>query len=170
MPKFGHSRNPGYQPGNHWNTCQRCGFDIRASDTIEEWTGLLVCESCWEPRHPQDFVRATVESTEPKWPVTGDPANVLVEQGVDIGDNDVTLTANVDAQIQKFDTTLTANRTVTLSTIGAHYLAVFRINRYDTSAYTIDIGGLVTMPVSTQYYADVQYDGSAWTLLDSGAL
>ncbi len=53
-----HSANPGWEPGNYWMECDRCGFDRRKDEMREEWTGLWVCgDKCWEPRHPQDFLR-----------------------------------------------------------------------------------------------------------------
>lgn len=49
----------GYEPGNYWVICDRCGFKRRINTVRKEWNGLLVCfPECWEPRHPQDFVRA----------------------------------------------------------------------------------------------------------------
>jgi len=54
-----------------WNViCDRCGFKRKSNDVREEWTGLMVCEECWEPRHPQDFIRSipddqTVPFTRP---------------------------------------------------------------------------------------------------------
>jgi hypothetical protein len=49
-----------YIPGDFWRICDRCGFKYRASETKREWTGLIVCaEKCWEPRHPQDYVKGT---------------------------------------------------------------------------------------------------------------
>lgn len=56
-----HTRNPGYVPGQNWVECMRCGLDYRHSDIKREWTGLVVCKTCWEPRHPQDFVRARTD-------------------------------------------------------------------------------------------------------------
>ena len=54
----GHGVSPGYIPGDHWDTCDRCGFERRRSALREEWNGLTVCaDTCWEPRHPQDFLR-----------------------------------------------------------------------------------------------------------------
>lgn len=68
-----HTRNPGYEPGNHWVVCDRCGFDYRAEDVIEEWTGAVVCrQKCWEPRHPQDFVRAVEDDMTPTGPIRTD--------------------------------------------------------------------------------------------------
>ena len=165
-----HGRNPGFVGGDHWNVCQRCGFDMRNSESLEEWTGLIVCGECYEPRHPQDFVLAPTDDMSPQGLTTSVPTSTDVVVGKDLGDTDVTLTYLIDPPRVKFATTLTANRTVTLDTSSAGYLAWFRIERYDTEAYTIDINGLVTMPVSTQYYAEVQYNGTAWVLLSSGAL
>jgi hypothetical protein len=47
----------GYRSGDWLYTCQRCGFTYYASQVRQEWTGLRVCASCWDPRHPQEFVR-----------------------------------------------------------------------------------------------------------------
>jgi len=62
----GHSKNPGYIAGDHWVECARCGFDYRQSHMKREWTGVIVCQECWEPRHPQDFVRATEDDQAAK--------------------------------------------------------------------------------------------------------
>ena len=43
--------------GDFNRICDRCGFKYKASDTRKEWTGLIVCDRCWEERHPQEFVR-----------------------------------------------------------------------------------------------------------------
>lgn len=56
-----HPRNPGYQPGNYWMVCDRCGFDYRRSEMKKEWTGLWVCKADWDPRHPLDFVKGIKE-------------------------------------------------------------------------------------------------------------
>lgn len=47
-----------YKPGDHLVTCDRCGFTIYGSESKKTWDGLIVCPDDWEPRHPQDFVRA----------------------------------------------------------------------------------------------------------------
>lgn len=47
-----------YKPGE-WNvTCDRTGFKIKSGNTRKEWNGKIVRKESWEPRHPQDFVRA----------------------------------------------------------------------------------------------------------------
>ena len=54
-----------YIPGGNWGICQRCSFQYRAKDLKKEWTNLLVCGDCWEPRHPQDFIRGRKENIIP---------------------------------------------------------------------------------------------------------
>tara|TARA_R100000773_G_scaffold7134_1_gene7225 strand:- start:84 stop:425 length:342 start_codon:yes stop_codon:yes gene_type:complete len=33
--------------------CDRCGFEYKLLELREEWNGLKVCNSCYEPKHPQ---------------------------------------------------------------------------------------------------------------------
>ena len=46
-----------YRPGSFYRTDDRTGFPQRAERTKKEWTGLIVDENVWEPRHPQDLVK-----------------------------------------------------------------------------------------------------------------
>jgi hypothetical protein len=46
-----------YIPGDPWKVCDVCGFEYRSSETRRRWDNLIVCESDFETRHPQDFVR-----------------------------------------------------------------------------------------------------------------
>ena len=59
-----------YISGEFNLTCDRCSKKIKAHEAKHEWTGFIVCGDCWEPRHPQDFVKAqsdkiTVPFTRP---------------------------------------------------------------------------------------------------------
>jgi hypothetical protein len=47
--------------------CDRCGFEFASDKLRKEWTGLMTCGACWEPRHPQDFVRVKVDHQTPPW-------------------------------------------------------------------------------------------------------
>lgn len=87
----------------------------------------------------------------------------------DRGDADQTLTVG-DAQIQRWATALTANRTVTLSTTGAIAGDWFRVVRTGLGAFTLDVGGLKTIPNATAAFVDVTYNGSAWVLTGYGTL
>lgn len=50
-----------YKPGAHNVTCDRTGFTLKSTDVRKEWNGKIVRKKSWEPRHPQDFVRAVPE-------------------------------------------------------------------------------------------------------------
>ena len=51
-----------------WNAvCYFCGFKYKASELVRYWEGFYVCKECWEPRHPQDFVRGTIDEQTPPW-------------------------------------------------------------------------------------------------------
>lgn len=85
------TRNAGYKPGSHWVDCDRCGFTIRSEDARVTWDGLVVCPSDWEPRHPQDFVRAMDERNaafrgeiEPVYLTSGRPACIVDIAIVDV--------------------------------------------------------------------------------------
>ena len=60
-----------YIPGSHLFRCDRCGCNYHADKKRREWTGFIVCfgpgtNNCWEPRHPQDYVRARAEDPSVK--------------------------------------------------------------------------------------------------------
>ena len=38
--------------------CDRCGFQYKNYELHKEWTGYIVCDPCWEPRHPQEMIKA----------------------------------------------------------------------------------------------------------------
>lgn len=62
-----------YYKHGSWNCiCDRCGFKYKAEQIRMEWNGLRVCSGkgtndCWEPRHPQDFVRGKRDQQAPPW-------------------------------------------------------------------------------------------------------
>lgn len=51
----------GYCPGDWWLVCDECGRDFRRSDMRQRWDNAWVCQSDWEPRHPQESVRGIPE-------------------------------------------------------------------------------------------------------------
>lgn len=54
-----------YIPGNHWKICDQCGFKKRNSQTRKMWDGKVVCaDTCWEPRHPQDYMVKGVKDNQ----------------------------------------------------------------------------------------------------------
>jgi hypothetical protein len=50
-----------YINGSYNVICDRCGFKYKHFELRKEWTGLMVCNKCWETRHPQDFVRGVAD-------------------------------------------------------------------------------------------------------------
>lgn len=83
-------------------------------------------------------------------------------------DADFTLTVLGSAEEQRHAGTLTANRTVTLSSTNAHAGARFRLTRAGGGAFTLLFGGLKTL--ATDSWAEAIHDGSAWYLAAYGAL
>jgi len=45
--------------------CDRCGAKYKMEDLAKEWTGLMVCSPCYEPRNRQDFLKG-VPDGKPK--------------------------------------------------------------------------------------------------------
>jgi len=58
--------------------CDRCGFEYKHYDLKKEWTGLMVCQPCWEPRNPQDFAKIPRAEKSPPW-ARPEPAPTYVE-------------------------------------------------------------------------------------------
>lgn len=61
-----------YRHGEWLALCDRCGFKYHSGQMAKEWTGLRVCRGedtndCWEPRHPQDFVRGRKDKQSTAW-------------------------------------------------------------------------------------------------------
>lgn len=75
------THSPSWSPGNPWGVCQRCGFDVRLNALKMEWTKLLVCDKCYDRRHPQDFVRPKLDRQ-----VVRRPAPKPEDLFVDVGD------------------------------------------------------------------------------------
>lgn len=64
--------------------------------------------------------------------------------------------------------TLTADRTLTLSSTAARAGSALRITRTGIGAFNLSIGGLKNLATNT--WAEVVFDGTAWYLAAYGAL
>lgn len=53
--------------GDHNANCSMCGGKFKASQLTKHWQGGYRCSSCFEPRHPQDFVRPVPIEQPPPW-------------------------------------------------------------------------------------------------------
>jgi len=47
--------------------CDRCGRPFLNRELRLEHTGLRCCGDCWDPKHPQEFVRAKADKQMPPW-------------------------------------------------------------------------------------------------------
>ncbi len=93
--------------------------------------------------------------------------------GNDSGNASITATVRSSATTLRFNTPLTALRTVTLSTTGAQTGDKFRIVREAgaTGAFNIDVGtGPLKSLTAAGQWCDVEHDGTAWRLTGSGSL
>jgi len=142
--------------------CDVCGQKYKASELKRRWDGLYVCTKDFEVRHPSDFFRMPTEDTSVPWARLDDAGDA----NDSVGDTDTTLTVDTDTTVQYYSTALTANRTITLDTTGARDGSQFIIYRTDGAAFTLDVGGLQTIPVSTDAVVTVQFNGTAWVLKD----
>ena len=51
-----------------WNAvCFRCGRKFKSSALVKNWQGFYTCRRCFEPRHPQDFVKGVPDRQTPPW-------------------------------------------------------------------------------------------------------
>jgi hypothetical protein len=64
-----------YKLGSWCAICDVCGFEYFSDELKDRWDGLKVCHKDWEPRHPQDFVRAIPDMKSVPWtrPETSGP-------------------------------------------------------------------------------------------------
>lgn len=82
-----------------------------------------------------------------------------------IGDASWTFEPTSDPWHLRFDATLTANRTVNLSGVGARKGDTAEVTRTGLGAFTLDVGGLYTFPSATPGYVRAQFDGAQWRLV-----
>jgi hypothetical protein len=52
--------------GDSNSICDCCGFKFKSSQLRKRWDGAMVCKADYEPRHPQDFVKARSERNNVK--------------------------------------------------------------------------------------------------------
>jgi hypothetical protein len=84
-----------------------------------------------------------------------------------VDDADTTLDSNSDT-LQVYNTDLTANRTVTLSTSFdiTNRGKRFQVFRTGGGAFDLDVGGLQTIPSGRKGEVTVEWTGSAWQLIN----
>lgn len=57
-------RNQNRYKAGVWNAlCDVCGQKYKSDQLLKRWDGLMTCKGDWEPRHPQDLIRAIKETS-----------------------------------------------------------------------------------------------------------
>lgn len=69
-------------PGGSWGICQRCAFKKRLNALSLEWSGLRVCEDCWDPRPVQLSPPDVYPEGVPRPDASPDTPNVFVNQNL----------------------------------------------------------------------------------------
>lgn len=140
--------------------CDECGWDYKASQLRQDWKGLYKCPQCWERRHPQDFVRGITDDPSPPWARLDKQTGDGKGDGVTfVEDSNFTITTGTDNLII-YDSTMTANRTVTLSTTDFIQGDRATVVKNDGTSFTIDVGSVYTL--TTDSKIEVEFDGSTW--------
>jgi len=105
-------------------------------------------------------------------PGTWLPIGVVPQVFVNHGDAAATLTVGSSFPTNLWQSPLTANRTVTLSTSGAFSGAKFKITRTagSTGAFTLDVGVGPLKSLASGQWCDVEFDGTNWVLTAYGTL
>lgn len=53
--------------GRWLSICDVCGFRFYNTELKKDWRGLMVDASCFETRHPQDFLRVPTDNPAVPW-------------------------------------------------------------------------------------------------------
>lgn len=103
---------------------------------------------------------------------TVDFAGQIPSVSSDRGDAGVTLTVATVSPTQRWNTPLTADRAVTLSTASAFTGAKFKIVRTAaaTGAFNLNVGTGPLKALAAGTWCEVEYNGSAWMLTGYGTL
>lgn len=57
----------GKWPGTYAAICDVCGFRFPSDKLKKRWDGLMTCDSDWETKHPQLFIKVPQETIAPPW-------------------------------------------------------------------------------------------------------
>ena len=56
-----------YKAGSFNAICSTCGFKFKSTKMKTDYYGNIVCSGCYDPRHPQEFVRGTTDEQKTPW-------------------------------------------------------------------------------------------------------
>lgn len=164
-----------FSSGNYNALCDVCSFKFKATDLRKRWDGLYVCKDDYEPRHVGDFFESPVEDTSVPWsrPDNNEDSSytdvagnaVTTDNTIDThSDTDATITWGTSHSVHNWNTSLSSNRTVTIAngTADGKERNRFTIYRTGGGAFTLDVGGIRTIPASVNAVIVVEFDGTSW--------
>ena len=70
-----------YRHGDPNVICDYSGFKCKMSETRLMWNGLRVRKDFWEPRHPQDYIRARYDDRQTLSDSAPDSDRVFLTEG-----------------------------------------------------------------------------------------
>jgi hypothetical protein len=168
--------------GDHNAICDVCGFKYKASDLRKRWDNLYVCKDDFELRHPMDFFKGRPDNQTVPWARLDSDAdtNTTSVDGTAIqsdctpevyGDEDGAYAYSpLTSTLIEYSATLTVNRTLTINAGTEVATDRITVSRTAGGAFTLDIGGVYTIPASLTMNVILEYNGSAWTLVDAYTL
>ena len=125
-------------------------------------------------RAPGEWAKCVYDAGTAAWVLVGYgilPSAEIMALSADKGNADATLTVGTSERTARWSTTLTVDRTATLSTTGAYTGARFRIIRTEsaTGNFSLIVAGTATLiRLAVGQWCDVEYTGSAWIVVASG--
>ncbi len=146
---------------------------VRGSGATGNFT--LVVGSLVTLRAPGEWCRVVYDAGTAAWVLVQYgilPSAEILAMSSDNGDASATLTVGSSARTQRWATTLTSDRTATLSTTGAYTGARFRIVRTEAatglfSLYVSAASATIAILLKGQW-CDVEYTGTAWIVTGKG--
>jgi len=156
-----------------WNAlCDRCQRKYKANELRKEWTGWMVCESCWDPQHEQEFLKGHVDNPQVPWTrpdsngdtsvTTVDGESLTSDNYRDLVTEDKTLIIGTHNGVQECATTFTADITLTLDTTGAQSQDRWIVSRTAGGDFDLIIGSVKTTRL--QSTTVVEYRNGAFAL------
>jgi len=144
---------PSYDKGDYDAICDSCGFKYKASELKLRWDGLMVCNKDWEPRQPQDFVRAKIDIQAVVWsrPEAYDTFLVYTRTGT------------------QYTVTSPTNQTDYLFAVNDSGNLFVAIEQNSSTAYHSTDGATwtsTTLP-SSGSWTTVSFDGTKFTVTDT---
>jgi len=101
---------------------------MKASDLRRRWDNLMVCDKCYEPRHPQDFIRAIPDMQRVPF-VRPEASDTFVSTGF--------ATASITSPLTGATVTGSVDIDVSVSTLAALRTIKFYVDSILTSTYTV---------------------------------